>query len=116
MCGDRAAEMRVESGGLRRAVLQIAAGPASAAGSVAADRTRAGSSRLAPRWIAVKLQRVESAFYVREGKSSAAGMARGRPADWPERGARLQSVTTILKQANQAGASFHLPLQLAQQP
>jgi hypothetical protein len=28
------------------------------------------------------------------------------PADWPERGAKLQSAASILKQANQAGASL----------
>ena len=38
------------------------------------------------------------------------------PADWPERSARLQAATAILKQSNQAGTSLHLPLQLTQKP
>jgi hypothetical protein len=36
------------------------------------------------------------------------------PADWPGRSARLQSVTAILKQADQAGAALHLPVALTQ--
>jgi hypothetical protein len=34
------------------------------------------------------------------------------PLDWPERTARLQSATAILKRAHQAGASLHLPMPL----
>jgi hypothetical protein len=36
------------------------------------------------------------------------------PADWPERSAKLQSVTAILKQADHAGAALHLPVALTQ--
>ncbi len=35
------------------------------------------------------------------------------PVDWPERGTRLQSATSILNRADQAGASLHLPAQLS---
>jgi hypothetical protein len=35
------------------------------------------------------------------------------PADWPERGARLQSATSILNRADQAGASLHLPAEVS---
>ena len=35
------------------------------------------------------------------------------PADWPERGARLQSAASILDRADRAGASLHLPAQLS---
>jgi hypothetical protein len=36
------------------------------------------------------------------------------PADWPERSAKLKSLAAILKQADQAGASLHLPAALTQ--
>jgi hypothetical protein len=35
------------------------------------------------------------------------------PADWPERDTSLQSAASILKRADQAGASLHLPAQLS---